>query len=128
MAETGRASEGESADGRGPSKANGDAHHIATRIAQAFREAGVSTELLDPAPTETAFGTLIRRDRILVALALTLLIAATWSYLLWLSVDTGMAGMVMPGFRMIPAGMGLMMPARSIVVATQLHRREYAEG
>jgi hypothetical protein len=39
-----------------------------------------------------------------------------------------MGGMDMSGFRMIPAGMGLMMPARSIVVATQLHRREYAEG
>ena len=50
------------------------------------------------------------------------------SYLLWLSADMFMGGMDMSGFRMIPAGMGLMMPARSIVVATQLHRREYAEG
>jgi predicted metal-binding membrane protein len=110
MADTGRASEGEGADGGGPSKANEDAHQIAARIAQAFRDAGVSAEVLDPAPTEIAFGTLIQRDRTLVGLALTLLIALTWSYLLWLSVDMGMAGMDMPGFRMIPAGMGLMMP------------------
>jgi hypothetical protein len=59
MADTGRASEGESADGGGPSKANEDAHQIAARIAQAFRDARVSAELLDPAPTETAFRTLV---------------------------------------------------------------------
>ena len=113
MADTGRASEGESADGGGPSKANEDAHRMATRIAQAFRDAGVSAELLDSAPTETAFGTLIQRDRIVVALALTLLIAVTWSYLLWLSVDMGAGGSDMTGFRMIPAGMGLMVPAHA---------------
>ena len=96
--------------GGGPSKADEDGHRIAARIAQAFRDAGVSAELLDSAPTETAFGTLIQRDRIVLALALTLLIAVTWSYLLWLSVDMGMGGMDMTGFRMIPAGMGLMMP------------------
>jgi predicted metal-binding membrane protein len=66
--------------------------------------------LLDPASTETAFGTLVRRDRIVLALALTFLITVTWSYLLWLSVDMGMGGMDMPGFRMFPPGMGLMMP------------------
>ena len=97
--------------GGGSSKANEDAHQIAARIAQAFRDAGVSFEVLDPGPTATAFRTLIQRDRILVALALTLLIAVTWSYLLWLSVDMGMGGMDMTGFRMIPSGMGLMIPA-----------------
>jgi predicted metal-binding membrane protein len=103
MAHTGRAG--------GPSKANEDAHQIAARIMQAFRDARVSTELLDPAPTETALGTLVQRDRIVVALALTLLIAVTWSYLLWLSVDMGTTGgMDIPGFTMVPVGMGLMMP------------------
>ena len=34
----------------------------------------------------------------------------TWSYLLWLSVDMGMGGMDMSGFRMIPSGMGFMLP------------------
>jgi predicted metal-binding membrane protein len=113
MADTGRASKGESADGGGPSKANEDAHQIAARIAQAFRNAGVSAELLDPAPTKTAFGTLVQRDRFVLALALTLLIAVTWSYLLWLSIGMGMGGMDMPGYRMIPPGMGFMMPAHS---------------
>jgi predicted metal-binding membrane protein len=111
MADTDRASEGESADGGGPSKANEDAHQIAAHIAQAFRDAAVSTEVLDPGPTATGFGTLVQRDRIVLALALTLMIAVTWSYLLWLSVDMGMGGMDMTGFRMIPAGLGLMMPA-----------------
>ena len=59
----------------------------------------MSTELLDPALTETAFGTLVQRDRIVLALALTLLIAVTWSYLLWLSVDMVMGGMDATGFR-----------------------------
>ena len=76
MADTDRASEGESADGGGPSKAKENAHQIAARIAQAFRDAGVSAEVLDPAPA-TAFRTLVQRDRIVLALAITLLIAAT---------------------------------------------------
>ena len=36
-----------------------------------------------------------------------------WGYLLWLSVDMGMGGMDMTGFRMIPSGIGLMMPAHT---------------
>jgi predicted metal-binding membrane protein len=35
----------------------------------------------------------------------------TWSYVLWLSVDMGMCGMDRTAFRMIPTGMGLMVPA-----------------
>jgi predicted metal-binding membrane protein len=100
-------------DGGGPLRASDDAHQIAVLIAQKFRDAGVSCELLDPVPTETPFGTLLQRDQIFVALALSLLIAVTWSYLLWLSVDMRMGGMDMTGFRMIPAGMGLMMPAHA---------------
>jgi predicted metal-binding membrane protein len=34
-----------------------------------------------------------------------------WGYLLWLSADMAMGGMYMAGFRMIPSGMGLMVPA-----------------
>jgi predicted metal-binding membrane protein len=44
-------------------------------------------------------------------LALSLLTALAWSYLLWLSADMHMAGMDMTGLRMIPSGMGLMMLA-----------------
>ena len=54
----------------------------------------------------TAFETLLQRDRIIVALALTLLTAVAWSYLLWLSVDMGMGGMDMTGFRMIRPAWG----------------------
>jgi len=36
-----------------------------------------------------------------------------WSYLLWLSADMKMGGMDMSDFRMIPSGMGLMMPAEA---------------
>jgi predicted metal-binding membrane protein len=53
----------------------------------------------------------LRRDRIVIALALTLLTASAWSFMLWLSADMGMGGMDMTGLRMIPSGMGLMMPA-----------------
>ena len=59
-------------------------------------------------PTETA---VLRRDRIIIGLALILLTALAWSYLRWLSAD--MDGMDMSGFRMIPSGMGLMMPAHT---------------
>jgi hypothetical protein len=55
----------------------------------------------------------LRRDRIVVILALTLLTALAWSYLLWLSVDMAMGGMDMGDFRMIPSGMGLMVPAHT---------------
>ncbi len=46
-----------------------------------------------------------------MAAALFVLIAAAWVYVLWLAADMEMGGMDMPGFRMIPAGLGLMMPA-----------------
>jgi predicted metal-binding membrane protein len=55
----------------------------------------------------------LRRDRIVVILALTLLTALAWSYLLWLSADMAMGGMEMGDFRMIPSGMGLMVPAHT---------------
>jgi hypothetical protein len=108
IADKDQALEGDSAEGGGPSMANEDRHQIAARIAQQLRDGGFGCELLDPAPTVTAFGTLLRRDRIVVALALALLTAMTWSYLLWLSVDMGMGGMDMSGFRMVPSGMGRM--------------------
>ena len=86
---------------------------IAASIAENLRVAGVSCELLDPAPTATAFGTLVHRDRIVAIVALALLAALAGSYLLWLSADMGMGGMDMTGFRMIPTGMGLMVPAHA---------------
>ena len=61
---------------------------------------------------ETALETLLRRDRIIVAAALALLTVLAWAYVLWLAADMEMGGMDMTGFRMIPAGMGLMAPAQ----------------
>jgi predicted metal-binding membrane protein len=101
-------SESNRADGGGPSDASDDVHQLAARIAQRLRDAGLGCEIVDLLPTDKA---LLRRDRIVVVLALSLLTALAWSYLLWLSADMGMGGMDMAGFRMIPSGMGLMVPA-----------------
>jgi predicted metal-binding membrane protein len=73
-----------------------DAHPLTDRIAQRLRDAGIGCEIVNLVPTQTA---VLRRDRIVIGLALTLLTALAWSYLLWLSVDMDMSGM------------GLMMPA-----------------
>jgi predicted metal-binding membrane protein len=60
--------------------------------------------------TDSILETALRRDRLVVAGALALVAALAWGYVLWLAVDMDMGGMDMTGFRMIPAGMGLMMP------------------
>ena len=93
----------ENADGVGE-----DTHQIAAGIAQKLREAGLKSQILNLVPTQTA---VLRRDCIVIGLALTLLTASAWSYLLWLSTDMGMGGMDMTGLRMIPSGIELMMPA-----------------
>jgi predicted metal-binding membrane protein len=61
--------------------------------------------------SETAIEAVLRRDRAIVAAALVTLTALAWAYVWWLAADMDMGGMDMSGFRMIPAGMGLMMPA-----------------
>src|SRR6516164_7047755 len=61
--------------------------------------------------TDTTLETVLRRDRIIVAGALGIVIALAWGYVLWLANDMDMGGMDMTGFRMIPAGIGIMMPA-----------------
>jgi len=94
-------------DGGGPSMVDEDSQLIVARIAQKLRDAGLECELVNLAPTEA---TVLRRDRIVVVFALSLLTVLAWSYLLWLSADMDMGGMDMTGFRMIPSGMGLMMP------------------
>ena len=53
----------------------------------------------------------LRRDRAIVIAALAVITALAWAYIIWLADDTAMGGMDMTGFRMIPAGQGLMMPA-----------------
>ena len=100
----------ENADGGRPSTVSEDAYQTAARIAQRLREAGLKSQTLNLMPADT---TVLRRDRIVIILALTLLTALAWTYLLWLSADMGMGGMDMTGFRMIPFGMGLMIPAQT---------------
>src|SRR5689334_22412842 len=53
----------------------------------------------------------LRRDRAIVIAALAVITALAWAYIIWLADDTAMGGMDMTGFRMIPAGQGLMMRA-----------------
>ena len=55
--------------------------------------------------------TVLRRDRVIVAVALAVLTMLAWAYVLWLAADMDMGGMDMTGFRMIPAGLGIMAPA-----------------
>jgi predicted metal-binding membrane protein len=81
---------------------------LTAHIAQRLRDAGLGCENFVPTPTAV-----LRRDRIVVVLTLTLLTALAWSYLLWLSVDMSMGGMDMGDFRMLPSGMGLMVPAHT---------------
>ena len=99
----------ERADGGRPSTVDEDPYQMAARIAQKLREAGLKSQILNLMPADT---TVLRRDRIVIILAFTLLTALAWSYLLWLAADMGMGGMDMTGFRMIPSGMGLMIPAQ----------------
>jgi predicted metal-binding membrane protein len=58
-----------------------------------------------------AFEAVLRRERAVVIAALAILTALAWMDLARLADDMAMGGMDMSGFRMIPAGQGLMMPA-----------------
>jgi predicted metal-binding membrane protein len=62
---------------------------------------------------DSALEALLRRDRLIIASALALIIALAWGYTLWLAADMDMGGMDMTGFRMIPGGMGIMAPANA---------------
>ena len=62
---------------------------------------------------DSTLETVLRRDRLIVAAALALIAALAWGYVLWLAADMDMGGMDMTGFRMIPAGIGIMAPANS---------------
>jgi predicted metal-binding membrane protein len=63
--------------------------------------------------TDSTLEAVLRRDRLIVSIALGVIAALAWAYVLWLAVDMDMAGMNMSGFRMVPAGMGMMAPAAS---------------
>jgi predicted metal-binding membrane protein len=59
----------------------------------------------------SALEALLRRDRAIIVAALGLLVILAWADLVWLSNDMAMDGMDMAGYRMVPAGQSLMMPA-----------------
>ena len=61
--------------------------------------------------TDGVLETVLRRDRLIVASALGAIAVLAWAYVLWLAADMHMDGMNMSGFRMVPAGMGMMAPA-----------------
>jgi len=61
--------------------------------------------------TEGTLESVLRRERLIVAGALGAIVALAWAYVLWLARDMDMGGMGMSGFRMVPAGIGLMAPA-----------------
>ena len=63
--------------------------------------------------TNSTLEVVLRRDRLLVAGALGVVVVLAWGYVLWLAGDMDMGGMDMSEFRMIPAGMGLMAPANA---------------
>src|SRR5262249_45229119 len=63
--------------------------------------------------TDSMLETALRRDRLVVAGALAVIAALAWGYVLWLGADMERGGMDMTGFRMIPAGMGLMAPGNA---------------
>jgi predicted metal-binding membrane protein len=61
--------------------------------------------------TDGTLESVLRRDRLIVVSALGVIAALAWAYVLWLAADMDMNGMNMSGFRMVPAGMGMMAPA-----------------
>jgi predicted metal-binding membrane protein len=63
--------------------------------------------------TDGTLEAVLRRDRLIVAGALAVIAALAWGYVLWLAADMDMGGMDMAGFRMIPAGIGIMAPANA---------------
>ena len=61
--------------------------------------------------SDRALEVVLRRDRVVILAALVVITGLSWTYVLWVVEDMAMGGMDMTGFRMIPTGMGLMMPA-----------------
>jgi predicted metal-binding membrane protein len=96
--------------GDGPSVAGDGSHLTAALIAQKLRDSGIDCEIVRPVPIDAA---VVRRDRVVIVLAVASLTALAWGYLMRLSADMDMGGMDMTGLRMIPSRMGLMMPAQT---------------
>ena len=89
---------------------NEEPHQVAARIAQKLREAGHRIVITDPLPTKTSSRWW---DQFVISLSLILLTTVAWAYLFWLWATMDMGGMDMNGFRVIPSGMGYMMPVQT---------------
>ena len=89
-----QALESDRADDGEPSMAGGDTRVLTAHIAQRLRDAGLACEIVNLMPIPTA---VLRRDGMVIVLALTLLTALAWSYMVWLSTDMAMGGMDMAG-------------------------------
>ena len=61
--------------------------------------------------TDSTLETVLRRDRWIVGGAIGLMVLLAWFYVLRLARDMDMGGMDMTGYRMIPAGIAIMLPA-----------------
>lgn len=61
----------------------------------------------------SAFEAILLRDRVIIIASLVMLTVLAWFDLIWLANDMAMGGIDMTGYRMIPAGQALMMPASS---------------
>ena len=59
----------------------------------------------------SVFEAVLLRDRAIIIAALGVITVLAWADLVWLADDMSMGGMDMTGFRMIPSGLSLMMPA-----------------
>lgn len=82
---------------------SGSTSETAATLAKKLRGAGIACEVVNLVPAKPA---VLQRDRIAIVLAVSLLTALAWCYLLWLSADMKMGGMDMAGLRMMPSGMG----------------------
>jgi predicted metal-binding membrane protein len=72
---------------------------------------GLFNAPLKPSAADSTLVAALRRDRLIVAGALGVIAVLAWAYVIWLAADMDMGGMNMSGFRMVPAGMGMMAPA-----------------
>src|SRR5215510_6635817 len=80
--------------------------------------------------TDGTLEAVLRRDRMIVAGSLGVIVALAWAYVLWLAADMDMGGMDMTGFRMIPAGIGIMAPSAApmVLMYARVGRQGRAEG
>ena len=84
-------------DGDGSSVAGDNGHLVAAVIAQKLRDSGVGCVIAHPVPTNAS---VLRRDRVIIVLAVAFLTALAWGYLLWVSADLDMGGIDMGGIDM----------------------------